>query len=87
MVSNCSISETGGVYSRQLGDQTKREYYVREWYNYGQRYVLRHPNLQIGIQIAQLGRDAANNDHIGYGWGQRMTFYHRLRQKTRGFQS
>lgn len=79
MVSNCGSNEFGGIRGGQEGDQTKGEYQVKGWNNFGQRYVLRHPNLQIGIQIAQLGRDAANNDHIGYSQDRRMGFYNNLR--------
>ena len=65
MVSNCGCNEFGGIKGGRVGDQTGAEYAVQAWSNFGQIYVLRHPNLQIGIQIARLARDAANNDHIG----------------------
>lgn len=79
MVSNCGSNEFGGITGGKQGDQTKKEYRIRDWYSFGQRYVLRHPNIQIGMQIAQLGRDAANNDHIGYDQNTRMGFYNQLR--------
>lgn len=75
MVSNCGINENGDVIGGRLGDNNFSEYAIVSWYNFSQRYVLRHPNLQIGIQIAQLGRDAANNNHIGYGQDYRTGFY------------
>lgn len=79
MVSDCGSNEFGGIRGGQEGDQTQSEYRIKGWSNFGQRYVLRHPNLQIGIQIAKLGRDAANNDHIGYSQDRRMGFYNNLR--------
>ena len=80
MVSNCSNNEFGVTEGGRPGDQTGGEYVVHGWTNFQQSYVLRHPNLQIGIRIAQLARDAANNDHIGYDQGDyRMTFYNQLR--------
>lgn len=79
MVSNCGINELGRATGGRLGDQTGSEYSVKPWNNFGQRYVLRHPNSRIGIKIAELGRDAANNNHIGYGQDHRTGFYNNLR--------
>ena len=79
MIANCGSNEYGGGYGGQAGDQTGYEYRVRTWYSKPWKCVLRYPDLQKAIVIAQVSRDAANNNHIGYDMGQRMTFYNALR--------
>ena len=79
MVSTCSISENGDVYSDYLGDNNGREYYICDWYDDQWGWVLRYPDINVAVCIAEVGRDAANNNHIGYGWGQRTSYYSRLR--------
>ena len=79
MIANCGSNEYGGGYGGQAGDQTGKEYVVKNWYSFPWNCVLRYPNLQTAIVIAQMSRDAANNDHIGYDMGQRGTFYTQLR--------
>lgn len=78
MISNCGSNEFGSGYGGQAGDQTGNEYRVRTWYSKPWKCVLRYPDLQKAIVIAQVARDAANNNKIGYDMGQRMTFYNQL---------
>lgn len=79
MIANCGSNEWGGGYGGAAGDQTGNEYVVKNWYSFPWNCVLRYPNLQTAIVIAQMSRDAANNNHIGYDMGQRGTFYTQLR--------
>lgn len=78
MIANCGSNEHGSGYGGQAGDQTGNEYRVRTWYSRPWSCVLRYPDLQKAIVIAQVSRDAANNNNIGYDMGQRMTFYNQL---------
>ena len=79
MIANCGSNEFGSGYGGQAGDQTGNEYRVRTWYSRPWNCVLRYPDLQKAIVIAQVSRDAANNNNIGYDMGQRMTFYNQLK--------
>lgn len=78
MIANCGSNEFGSGYGGQAGDQTGNEYGVIDWYSRPWNCVLRYPDLQKAIVIAQVSRDAANNNNIGYDMGQRMTFYNQL---------
>lgn len=78
MIANCGSNEFESGYGGQAGDQTGNEYRVRTWYSRPWNCVLRYPDLQKAIVIAQVSRDAANNNNIGYDMGQRMTFYNQL---------
>ena len=78
MIANCGSNEFGSGYGGQAGDQTGNEYQVMNWYSRPWNCVLRYPDLQKAIVIAQVSRDAANNNNIGYDMGQRMTFYNQL---------
>lgn len=78
MIANCGSNEFGSGYGGQAGDQTGNEYRVMTWYSRPWNCVLRYPDLQKAIVIAQVSRDAANNNNIGYDMGQRMTFYNQL---------
>ena len=78
MIANCGSNEFGSGYGGQAGDQTGKEYTVMNWYSRPWKCVLRYPDLQKAIVIAQVSRDAANNNNIGYDMGQRMTFYNQL---------
>ena len=82
MISNCGSNEHGSGYGGQAGDQTGKEYRVMSWYSRPWKCVLRYPDLQKAIVIAQIARDAANNNKIGYDMGQRMTFYNQLKSNN-----
>lgn len=76
MVSSCSSSENGDKFGNP-GDSTGVEYKITGWYS-GCDTMLRYPDSSIGVLIAELARDAANNNAIGYSQGDRETFHDRL---------
>lgn len=78
MIANCGHDESGGYRGGAAGDQTGEEYYVRTWYNRPWYCVLRYPDQRTALMIAQISRDAANNNNIGYDQNQRLTFYNNL---------
>lgn len=89
MIANCGHDERGQYRNGAAGDQTGEEYYVRPWYNgggYGWDCVLRYPDLQKALVIAQVSRDAANNNNIGYDQNQRTSFYSQLSSNAVGWQ-
>lgn len=79
MISNCGKDENGNYSGGKAGDQTKKEYCIREWYNRPWDCIIRHPDLLVGMMIADIATRAANNNHIGYDQSQRLTYYQALK--------
>lgn len=79
-VSDCAKNENGKATGGQAGDQTSEEYSVKEWYDFGQKYVLRNPKLDVAETIAKISIMAANNDAIGYGQDKRLTYWEQLQK-------
>lgn len=73
-----SLSETGGV-DGVPGDQTGGEVKRGEWYQFGQDEVFRWNNESLGRMAAALAGGIANNNHVGYGQNDRLTFYYAWR--------
>ena len=73
-ISNSGSDENGNYKGGKAGDQTGREWYIRNWYSRPWNCVLRHPNAEIRACIATLAVKAAENDHIGYDQIQRETY-------------
>lgn len=78
MISNCSGDERGKLHGGKAGDQTKREYRVRTWYNRPWNHVLRPPTKEIGERLALIARQAAENDNVGYDQYERLTYFNAL---------
>ena len=81
MISNCGHDENGRYNGGAAGDQTGTEWEVRSWYNYsgGWDYMIRYPDPAVGQLIADLAREAAENDLIGYDQDERYTFWQHLK--------
>lgn len=73
-ISNSGSDENGNYKGGKAGDQTGREWYIRDWYNRPWNCVLRHPNAEVRKCLATLAVKAANNDNIGYDQAQRETY-------------
>ena len=65
-ISNSGSDERGSYHGGKAGDNTGREWYIRDWYNRPWNCVLRHPNQEVRACIADLAIKAANNNKIGY---------------------
>ena len=78
-VANSGHDENGKWRYGAAGDQTGTEWHVIPWYRFGQNVVLRHPDRNVRLKIAELARQAAQNDNIGYDQADRMTFYQALK--------
>lgn len=61
------------------GDQTGGEVKRGEWYQFGQDEVFRWKNESLGRMAAALAGGIANNNHVGYGQNDRLTFYYAWR--------
>lgn len=78
-VSNCGHDENWRYSGGTAGDQVGSEWYIRDWYNFNQNVVLRHPDAKVRAMIAEMARAAANNDNVGYDQSQRETFWQQLK--------
>ena len=78
MISNCGSDERKGYSGGAAGDQTGGEWALINCYNRPWNCVLRHPEARVRALIAQLAREAAQNDKIGYDQSQRETFWAQL---------
>lgn len=78
-ISNSGSDENGAYSGGQAGDQTGKEWRMRDWYNRPWTCVLRYPDQKVALKIAQLAIDAALNDHIGYDQSQNRTYLTQLK--------
>lgn len=73
-ISNSGSDEHGNYKNGQAGDQTGREWQIRNWYNRPWNCVLRHPLAEVRACLATLAVKAAENDRIGYDQYQRDSY-------------
>lgn len=78
MISNCGHDENNKYHSGRAGDQTGTEYRVISWYNRPWSHVIRPKSRTVGNKLAQIARQAANNNNIGYDQYERLTYYNAL---------
>lgn len=78
-ISNSGSDENGNYTGGQAGDQTGKEWRMRDWYSRPWTCVLRYPDQRVALKIAQLGIDAALNDRIGYDQSQNRTYLKQLK--------
>ena len=81
-IANSGSDENGNYKYGKAGDQTGREWYIRDWYKYssGWNCILRHPDPQVRAYIAHLAILSAQNDNIGYDQSQRDTYWKELQK-------
>ena len=75
MIANSGHDEKGGYSGGKAGDQTRTEWQIQNWYNRPWDCVLRYPDIKVGMKIAELARQAARNNNIGYNQGNRLSFW------------
>ena len=78
-ISNSGSDEHGNYKNGQAGDQTGKEWYIRDWYNRPWNCVLRHPLAEVRACLATLAVKAAQNDNIGYDQNQRDSYGNALK--------
>ena len=64
----------------KAGDQTKKEVFIREWYNRPWNYVIRFKDPIMAEKVAWAMERACNNDNIGYDQNQRNTLLKEARK-------
>lgn len=79
-ISNSGSDEHGNYKGGAAGDNTNREWYIRDWYNRPWNCVLRHPDPAVRACLADLATKAANNNRIGYDQYQRQTYWNELQK-------
>lgn len=78
-MANCGQDENSGYYGGKAGDQTGKEWYLRNWYSYPWNYILRWKDEELANLFADLAVEAAQNNLIGYDQWQRDTFWQHLK--------
>lgn len=78
-ISNSGSDENGAYSGGQAGDQTGKEWRMRDWYDRPWSCVLRYPDQKVALKIAQLAIEAALNDCIGYDQSQNRTYLAQLK--------
>lgn len=81
-ISNCGHDENNKYRGGKAGDQTGTEYQLKAWYNRPWTCVIRYPNPEVRMMIAQLAIDAALNNKIGYDQGARTSFWTQLARNS-----
>lgn len=79
-ISNSGSDEHGNYKGGTAGDNTGKEWYIRDWYNRPWNCVLRHPDPEVRACLADLATKAANNNRIGYDQYQRDTYWKELQK-------
>lgn len=79
-ISNSGSDEHGTYKGGTAGDQTGREWQIRDWYNRPWNCVLRHPDPAVRACLADLATKAADNNRIGYDQYQRDTYWRELQK-------
>jgi GH25 family lysozyme M1 (1,4-beta-N-acetylmuramidase) len=79
-ISNSGSDERGNYKGGTAGDNTGREWQIRDWYNRPWNCVMRHPDPEVRACLADLATKAANNNKIGYDQYQRETYWRELQK-------
>lgn len=77
-ISNSGKDENGNYTNGVAGDQTGHEWELKAWYNRPWTVVLRYPDQNVALKIAELSIAAALNNKIGYDQYQRTTYWTQL---------
>lgn len=80
MIANCGKDENGKYIGGKAGDQTDKEWEIREWYDRQWDCILRHPDPVVRELIAIYAERAAANPNIGYDQAQRLTYWQELQK-------
>ena len=79
-ISNSGSDEHGNYKNGRAGDNTGREWYIRDWYNRPWNCILRHPDPEVRACIADLAIKAAKSNMVGYDQYQRNTYWNELQK-------
>lgn len=79
-ISNSGGDERKNTTGGKAGDQNGHEWELKAWYHRPWSVVLRWPDQNVALTIAELGCAAALNDKIGYDQSQRNTYWIELQK-------
>lgn len=74
-IGHASIDENGKIAGGKIGDQTKKEVCIREWYNKHWNVYLECDDKTIATKAANYMERFCRNDMIGYDQNQRLTMF------------
>lgn len=77
-ISNSGKDENGTYHGGAAGDQSGHEWELKGWYSRPWTVILRWPDPEVGLKMAQLGIAAALNNKIGYDQWQRTSYWKQL---------
>lgn len=77
---NASKDESGRYTGGKAGDQSKKEVYVRDWYQRGWTHMCRYSSVELASEVAYIGVKLANSNLVGYDQNQRLTLYTALKK-------
>ena len=75
-----SIDERGKGRGGKVGDQTGREVKTGQWYNFGQKYVIRYKDAKMAKKHAEALKKLCNGNLVGYDMNQRCSLYSELKK-------
>lgn len=75
-----SIGENGKVTGGVAGDQTGREVKTGNWYQFGQKYVLRYKDAKMARRHATILKKLCNANLVGYNQSTRTSLYNELKK-------
>lgn len=70
-----SIGSNGKVIDDLVGDQNRKEVKIGEYYNFGQKWVIRFRSKKRGRKAAAAAKMLARNNNIGYNQSNRKSLY------------
>ena len=75
-----SIDERGKASGGKVGDQTGREVKTGDWYQFGQKYVIRYKDAKMARRHATILKKLCNANLVGYDQNQRTSLYTELKK-------
>lgn len=81
-IGHASQTEHGKATNGQAGDQTKKEVYVRTYYNHskGWDYYIECTDEKLADKASKYMEEICNNPNVGYDQGQRLTLYNEIKK-------
>lgn len=70
-----SIGSNGKVIDDLVGDQNGREVKIGEYYDFGQKWVIRFRSKKRGRKVADVTKMLARKNNIGYNQNNRKSLY------------
>jgi LysM repeat protein len=81
-ICNVSIDENGHATNGKIGDQTSKEAYIRDWYQYRNKWnvYLECTDKELADRAATYIEQICSDNNYGYDQNERWTGYHSIRK-------